>query len=153
MKDFFKKLNILRKLFISSLTYSRNIEHKKLFLKVVRTYFLQCIILGKDKFPLIFRGKHIQNFSKRVSDWITFIKDFTYRFILLTFVPSNIRKNLTKSFHNYELVNFGVKIPFHPMVTNAPNEAVLEYFLKENGFEITDEFLFSVRTIYNIKKI
>ena len=153
MKKLLKKLNIVKKLFISSLTYSRNIEHKKLFSKVLRAYFLQCIILGKDNFLLKFNGKYIHSFPKRFLDSITFVKDIIYRFILLNFIPNSIRKNLTKSFHNYELVNFGVPIPFHPMVTDTPCEAILEYFLEQNGFKITDEFLYPVKTFYNIKPI
>ena len=153
MKILLKKLNIVKKLFISSLTYSKNKEHKKLFLKVTRSYFIECVLLGKDKFTLRFKGKHIHSFPRRLYNWINFIEDTIHRFVLLHLVPTKIRSYLTRSFHNYEIVNFKLNPPIHPMISNTPNETILEYFLEENGFKITDEFLYPVQTFYNIKRI
>ena len=153
MKKILKKLNIVKTLYNSSLTYSRNIANKKLFLKVVRSYFMQCILMGNDEFYLIFKGRYIHNLSQRLIHWINFFKDTVYRFILMHFVSEKARNKIAKSFHDYELVNFGVCIPYHPKVTNAPDEFILESFLKKNGFKINDEFLYPVKTIYKIKKI
>ena len=54
---------------------------------------------------------------------------------------------------SYELIHYGASKPIHVKVTNMPNEIVLEKFLKENGFQIVNEHLYSVSTIYDVARI
>lgn len=140
-----EKIAIAKKLRNSRNTFSSNENHRKLCSKCYRTYVVECIIKRKDEFKISFNGRYIQDFHKRIFDWYNYLLDVIYRFLLIHFAPKN-----DKSFKNYELIHYGVSKPIHLKVANVPDELVLEVFLKENGFEITDEHLYSNYTVYDV---
>ena len=143
-----QKLEIARQLRISNKNFSKNIEHKKIFRKCYQAYVIECILKRKDSFQITFKGKYTCNFSKRMEDWINYIFDSIYYFFLVHVTPNNDR-----TFHNYNLIHYGVSAPVHIRVTNAPNEIILEEFLRENGFKIIEEHLSSVSTVYDIARV
>lgn len=108
MKYFYKKLGATK-------------ERRKLFRKCQRAYFIECILLDKDEFWLVFNGKYAQSFWERVKNW--------FRYIL------NPKTNCR---------------PINLKITNAPNEAVLNRFLRYCDMEIKEEYLYPVKTVYNI---
>ena len=143
-----EKLAIARKLRISRKNFSDKTEDQILCLKCYYTYVLECIIKGKDKFEISFNGKYVKNFLERALDWFNYVLDSIYRFFLVHFTPNN-----DKTFKRYELIHYGVSKPIHVKVTNAPNETVLYSFLEENGFQIIEEHLYNVSTVYDVARI
>lgn len=127
---------------------SNNIEYKKLCSKFYRTYLVECIIKGKDEFKITFNGNYIQSFSERISDWYHYVLNTIYKFYLVHFTPNDDR-----TLQKYSLIHYRVSRPIHLKVSNTPNEFILEGFLKENGFKIIDEHLYSISTVYVVAQI
>lgn len=143
-----EKLAIARKLRISSKSFSKNSEHRKMFSKCYKIYVVECILKGKDNFQITFGGKYINNLPARIKDWLNYLLDNVYRFYLVHVTPKD-----DKTFRKYELIHYGVSKPVHLKVANTPNEWQLECFLKKNGFKIVNEHLYSEFSIYNIARI
>jgi hypothetical protein len=142
-----EKLAIAKKL-RSSRKISNNTENKKICSKCYRTYVVECIIKGKNEFKITFDGNYIQNFSERVSNWYHYVLNSIYRFYLVRVTPND-----DKTFQKYELIHHVVSKPIHLKIANTPNEVILEGFLKENGFKIVAEHLYSESTVYDVVRI
>ena len=143
-----EKLAIAKKIRNSRKNFSNDIEYKKMCSKCYRTYIVECIIKGKDEFKVVFGGKYIQSFPKRVSDWYYYILNSIYRFYLVHVTPND-----DKTFQKYELIHYGVHKPFHVKIANTPNELILESFLKKNGFKIVEEHFYNTYTVYDVARI
>lgn len=96
-------------------------EKKRLFNKCFWAYFTQCLICGNEQFSLSFNGVYTRSFWERAKSWYMYSK--------------NPRKFLT---------------PVFCKITNAPNEFVLEQYLKACGMYVIQEHLYPVKTIYDI---
>lgn len=143
-----EKLALAKRLRNSRKIFSNNMEHKKLCSKCYRTYVVECIVKGKDEFKVVFGSKYIQSFPERVSDWYHYVLNSIYRLYLVHVTPND-----DKTLQKYELIHYGVSKPIHLKIANTPNEFILESFLKENGFKIIDEHLYSEFTIYDVARI
>jgi len=143
-----EKLEIARKLRDSSTRWSNNNIYKKLARKCYRTYVLQCIFLGKDKFQLKFKGKHIQSIWQRVNDWLDYVVDNIERYLCLIFIPKRFRPK-----DKYPFLYYKIYTPTHPKITNPPNEFLLYSYLEQNGLKVVEEHLLPVDTIYDIALI
>ena len=143
-----EKIAIAKKLRNSRNNFSNKIEYKKICSKFYRTYLVECIIKGKDEFKITFNGNYIQSFSERISDWYHYVLNNIYKFYLVHFTPNDDR-----TLQKYSLIHYRVSRPIHLKVANTPNEFILEGFLKENGFKIIDEHLYSISTVYVVARI
>ncbi len=138
-----EKLAIANQMRVSRKSVGNNSEDKKLCSKCYRTYVIECIIKGKDNFKISFRSTYIPSFSKRVSNYYRYIINNIYRLFLIYFTL-NGDKNLKK--------HTDVSKPIHLKIANMPNEFVLHTFLEGNGFEITDEHIYSESTVYDVAR-
>lgn len=143
-----EKLAIAKKLRNSRNSFSNNIVHKKLCSKCYHTYVLECIIKGKNAFKITFKGTYVQSFEQRVVEWYNYVRDSVYRIYLV-----NVTPNDDKTFQKWSLIHCGVSKPVHFKIASKPNEFILESFLKENGFKITNEHVYSEATVYDVTRI
>lgn len=140
-----EKLEIARKLRDSSSRWSKNSKHKKLIEKCYRTYVIQCIFLGKDKYQLKFKGKHIKSFWKRVNNWFNYIVENIKKYLYLIFIPKRFRPK-----NKYPYLYSKILKPIHPKLSNTPNEIILHSYLEQNGLKVVEEHLYPVDTVYDI---
>ena len=140
-----EKLEIAKKLRDSSSRWSRNSINKELIEKCYRAYVIQCIFLGRDEFQLKFKGKHMKNFWERVSDWFDYIVDNSKKYLWLIFIPKRFRPK-----NKYPFLYVKIYKPYHPKLTNAPNEFILNSYLEQNGLKVIKEHLLPVDTVYDI---
>ena len=126
---------------------TRNPKNKKTLKKCFKEFVKQCILLNKDEFNVRYGSEYYDSFSLRFKDWSEYVWN---KFIMVPFsklVPKKYRLDL----FDYDVV-YGVSKPIHLMHHIYVNESILEYFLSEFYFEIVDEHLGSLETIYYIKK-
>ena len=142
-----EKLVIAIQMLVSRKSICNDLEDQKLCLKCCLTYVIECIIKGKDNFEVSFEGKYVESFSKRIHNYYRYIIDSIYRFFLIHFTPND-----DKTFRKYELIHCGVSKPIHFKYDGMPNEKVLYKFLKENGFKIIGEHLYSESTVYVVAR-
>lgn len=109
--------------------------------KVYHSYIINGLILNKKTFEIKFKGKHIFPLKKRIGNRVEYYLDLTDYYFSLFIV-----KMLGKRF-DYIKLNKPLK-PINCKITNAPDEFVFFKFLRDNGFEIVDEKLLPVDTIY-----
>lgn len=145
---FKEKLEIAKRLRDSSPRWCTNSSNKKLVEKCYRTYVIQCIFLGKDKFQLKFKGKHIKNFWERVGNWFNYIIENIEKYLCLVFIPKKFRPK-----NKYPFLYYKIYKPIHLKITNPPNEIVLYSYLEPNGLKVVEEHLLPVDTIYDIALI
>jgi len=143
-----EKLEIAKNLRISKTRWSMYSIDTKLIKKCYRTYIIQCIFLGKDKFKLKFKGKHLTSFWKRVCDWLDYIIDNIKKIFILMFIPKKFRPK-----NKYPYLYYKIYKPIHLKITDAPNEIVLYTYLEENGLKVIEEHLYPVDTVYDIALI
>lgn len=143
-----EKLEITRNLRDSSPRWSSNSINKKLVKKCYRTYVIQCIFLGKDKFQLKFKGKHMKSFWERVGNWFNYIVENIEKYLCLFFIPKRFRPR-----NQYAFLYLKIYKPYHPKLTNPPNEIVLYSYLEQNGLKVVKEHLLPEDTVYDIALI
>ena len=146
MREKFKTARSLRK---SVVNYPADFKSKVLFLRCYLSFLLDCLLIGKDTFILVFKTKHSTSLSKRVADWGLYFYDLFYRFLLIhVFKPS------TPNMSDRELQLYYHKptIPKHLLVSNLPDEVTLRKFLRANGFDVKNKFLFPDQSIYEMSK-
>ena len=116
-----KKLKTFRKMRLVAKRKGNTKEKKRLFRKCYMAYFMQCVIHADIKFTLRFNGVYTQNFWERFKAWYRYSK--------------NPKKYLR---------------PIYSKITNAPNELVLEDYLKACNMYVIQEYLYPVKTFYDI---
>ena len=143
-----EKLEIARNLRDSSLRRSKNSSNKKLAEKCYRTFVIQCIFLGKDKYQLKFKGKHIKSFWERVTDWFDYIVDNIERYLWLIFIPKRFRPR-----NKYPFLYYKIHKPLHLKISNTPNEFILYSYLEQNGLKVVNEHFPREDIVYIIAHI
>ena len=142
-----EKLAIANQMRKSRKSFSNNLEDKKLCSKCYHTYVIECIIKGKESFKISFKGKYIKSFSERMYDYYIYIVDSLYRFFLMNFTPDD-----DKTLRKYELIHIGVPKPLHLRIAEVPDETVIYGFLENNGFLVTNEYIDSGLTVYDVTR-
>lgn len=132
------------KTFVNS---TANPKNKKMLKKCLRTYILHCIILGKDNFKVKFGNEYYDSFKLRFKDWLEYAENKFIMVPVFRFISEEHRPSII----NY-YIKHGVKKPIHIKHHKFVSESLLEYFFNENGFEIVDERIGSLETIYYIRK-
>ena len=144
-----EKLEIAKKLRDSSLRWShQNSITKNLIEKCYLTYVIQCIFLGKNKFQLKFKGKHMKSLWERVGNWFNYIVKNIEKYLYLFFIPKRFRPK-----DKYPFLYLKIYKPYHPKLTNTPNEFILYSFFEQSGLKVVDEHLYAVDTVYDIALI
>lgn len=133
------------KSFINS---SPNSKNKRMLRKCFGRYIIHCLILGKDKFKVKYGSEYYDSFKLRFKDWLAYIDNKFFTVPICRLIPKEHRPSII----NY-YIEHGVKKPIHIKHHTFISESLLEYFLSENGFEIYDEYLGSLETIYYIRRI
>ena len=124
-----------------------NPKYKKTLRKCLRAYITQCVILGKDNFELKYGSEYYDSFKLRFKDWLEYINNKYFWFPIYRIIPKEHRPSII----NY-YIEHGIPKPIHIKHHIFVNESILEYFLDQNGFEISDEYLGSLETIYYIRR-
>lgn len=124
-----------------------NPKNKKMLKKCIREYIKQCIFLGKEEFKVRYGSEYYDSFKLRLIDWIEYIDNKFFTVPICRIIPEGHRPSII----NY-YIEHGVSKPIHIKHHIFVSESLLEYFLKENGFKIADEYLGSLETVYYIKR-
>ena len=112
--------------------------------KVYHSYIINGVILNRNSFEIRFKGKHIWPLKKRISNHVGYCFDLIdYYFSLFLAKMLGKRCSYIKLFKPLKVTSI--------KMTNAPDEFVFYKFLHDNGFEIVDEKLLPVDTIYLVK--
>lgn len=127
---------------------SPNPKNKKMYKKCLRAYIVNCVIFGKDNFKVKFGSEYYYGFKLRFKDWVEYAKNKFIEVPICSLIPKEHRPSVI----NY-YIEHGVRKPIHLKRHISVNEGALEYFLAEIGFEIVDEHLGSLESIYYIRKI
>ena len=141
-----KKLSMAWKMSIFA-NISPNPENRKIYKKCLRVYIIWCVILGKDNFRVKFGSEYYDSFKLRFKDWLEYIDNKFFTVPICRLIPKEHRPSII----NY-YIEHGVSKPIHIKHHKFISESLVEYFMSENGFEIYDEYLGSLETIYYIRK-
>ena len=130
----YKRLKKCRKNFLARF---HDIDQINVMNKICRRYFFHGVMFGQKDIVVVFGGKYLRSFRKRVDDWVYFFRK-TIKYI----GNRTIKRKWGKLIKPYK--------PIHIKIANVPNEAFMEEFLMSAGFEVKDEILETIRSIYII---
>ena len=83
-------IDIAENLFVSAFSYiGNNKQTQKLYEKIFWNFLFQCVIMGKDKCTLTFKGIYIRPLSERIEEWITYYFNCLYLFFLKHFTTED----------------------------------------------------------------
>lgn len=121
-------------------------KNKNMLKKCLIEYIRQCIILGKEEFKVRYGSEYYDSFKLRFKDLLEYIYNKFFTVPICRLIPKKHRPSII----NY-YIEHGVSKPIHIKHHIFVSESLLEYFLNENGFEIYDEYIGSLETIYYIR--
>ena len=136
-----RRYRLLRKVRKNFLKRDHRADHKMIMNKVCHKYFIQGFLFGAEDIVIVFKGTYIRDFKTRCVDWIEYIGDCIDYFLMYINVKERNRDK--RSHKPYK--------PMHIKLSDGTDEIFLEHYLLCSGFEIEDEILQSLRSIYIIK--
>lgn len=122
----------------------------------IRCYYIfwfECILRGRSKYQIVFSGKHIVSFRKRIMDWISY-----YIECCKIYYIKNYNLGFKKERKYYELckennIEYEAVRPIHIKSSNVPDEFFLYNYLEKCGLKIVDEEMDGIVSVYNVEII
>lgn len=125
-----------------------NIKNRKVFLKCYRAYVFQCILGFKEEFVVRVGSEYYDSFRLRLKSFIEYMYYVIYTAIW-RIVPSRSHRPRKANYY----ISHGIPKPAYIKKHIYVSESALEYFLDETGFEIVDEDIKVLESIYYIQKV
>ena len=117
------------------------------------TFWFESILRGRTKFQIVFPGKHIVPFWKRIMDWISYYAECCKIYFI-----KNYNFGFKKERKYYELckennIEYEAVKPIHIKSSNVPDEFFLYNYLEKCGLKIVDEEMDGIVWVYNVEII
>ena len=146
-----KKREIQKKLFNGGINMLTKRNHGAVCMRCFFTFWYECIVRERNKFQIVFPGKHIVNFFDRTSDWIKYYFEcFEFWYV------ENFEHGFEKFRKSYDyLKKSGVDCtplkPVHVKVSSSPDETFLYAYLENCGLKITAEYIDGNIMVYDVE--